>query len=143
MSDETPDKPKIIVDEDWKSQVEAEKKSAKKTEQQPPATGEAPRVTELPPASFPMLVQMLFMQAMVALGQVGPPDQEEVVVELDVAKHLIDLLAVLEEKTKGNLSQEDEAVLTRVLHELRLLFVAVKQHAKPRPAEKASGIVTE
>ena len=141
MSDEKPEKPKIIVDEDWKSQVQAEKQSAEHATT--PDAEAPPNLADMPPASFEGLMSMLAAQAIAALGQGAAPDQEQVVVDLGYAKHMIDLLAMLEEKTKGNLSQEESAMLSHLLHELRLMFVAVKQHAKPMPPEPGSSIVTE
>jgi hypothetical protein len=127
---------KIHVDEDWKSQVQAEKEALQHDEHgQPTAEGTG---QQIPDASFPMLVTTLATQATVALGQMGPPDAEEVPVDLEMAKHLIDTLAVLEEKTKGNLAPEESAMLTSVLHQLRMLYVAVKEQAKPATKKESS-----
>jgi hypothetical protein len=140
MSEETPDKPKIIVDEDWKSQVQAEKETAK---HQPQAAGESAQAFPLPEASFTQLVTLLATQAAAALGQGAPPDQEEIVVDLGVAQHMIDLLGMLEEKTKGNLSEQESDMLAQVLHSLRMLYVAYKKHAENQPPEETSPIITE
>lgn len=138
---DTPDSPKpeseprsrIIVDEDWKSQVEAEREAAAK--QPPPSSAHRPAEGELPlpEASFSVLATTLATQAMMALGQGAAPDQPEVTVNLPFAKHCIDTLAVLEEKTKGNLTSEEEQLLAHFLYELRLLFVAVQQHVAQQP----------
>ena len=65
-------------------------------------------------------------QALAELGQI-PDASGKATVRLDLAKHVIDTLAVLEEKTRGNLTQEEEVMLTQLLHELRMTFVAVRQ----------------
>ena len=52
-----------------------------------------------------------------------PANQGEVQVDLDMAKHNVDMLGVIEEKTKGNLSDEEEKALSVALHEVRMLYV--------------------
>ena len=140
MSEEKPDKPKIIVDEDWKSQVQAEKESSK---HEPDAEGESAHTIPLPEASFTQLVTLLATQAAAALGQGAPPDQEEIMVDLGVAKHLIDLLGMLEEKTKGNLDQRETEMVAQVLHSLRMLYVTYKKQVEKQPPEETSPIITE
>jgi hypothetical protein len=54
------------------------------------------------------------------------PDGEAVERDLDAAKHLIDTLAVLERKTRGNLTDEEAKLLTTVLYELRLRYVEAR-----------------
>ena len=78
----------------------------------------------IPPASFSTLVQMLATQAMAALGKVPLPGQTEMKSDLAVAKHFIDLLGVLEEKTQGQLTVEEAGLLGAVAHELRIVYVA-------------------
>ena len=133
MSDEADkdqEKPKIIVDDDWKSQVQAEKEALKdkddekedQDEGEQKQSEEAP--LELPPATFPILVTTFATQAMAALGQLPDPIEGKPVVRKELAKFQIDMLGVLEEKTKGNLSSEESSMLTDVLHQLRMAFVA-------------------
>jgi hypothetical protein len=133
-------KPKLIIDEDWKTQVQREKETLKKetSASQPegaastaagqssqPAAGSA---GQLPPATFPLLVTMLSTQALAALGLLHDPSQGAPQPDHELAKHSIDLLAMLEEKTKGNLSTEESSLLAQTLHELRMLFVRLKTH---------------
>jgi hypothetical protein len=148
--------PKIIIDDDWKTQVQAEKEalrqkggsrpqpeqpqepaptqpareSAQPTREPAEPTRESAQAgipSQLPPASFPLLVTTLATQAMAALGQLPDPIENQPVVRLELAKHYIDTLAVLEEKTKGNLSGDEFAMLEQVLHELRMGFIAVSK----------------
>ena len=77
----------------------------------------------LPPASFETLVLSLGMQAQFELGFGGQADQEPP--NLDVARHSIDMLSVLQEKTKGNLSMEESRLLENTLTELRFRYVQV------------------
>ena len=136
MSDQ-PAKPKIIVDDNWKERVQAEKEALQQEsqDQQSQSTTEAeasttdPPVHDVPPASFPLLVTTLATQALAAMGQIPDPEQKEPIVRLDVARHHIDTINILEEKTKGNLTPEETAMMSNVLHELRMLFVNVQGHA--------------
>ncbi len=73
---------------------------------------------------------MLSSQAMVSMGILNIPGQPTQEVNLTVAQYLISSLEVIEEKTKGNLTDEETAMLERVLHELRMSFVAVKEMKK-------------
>jgi hypothetical protein len=83
----------------------------------------------LPPASFLTLVQMFSMQAIVAMGFIPDPQTGQVTTNLELARHFIDLLGVLEEKTKGRLSSEEEQFLTASLHELRMGFVELTRNS--------------
>ena len=131
MSEEKPAKPKLIVDEDWKSQVQAEKEAAKAPEAAakpaPPPADQKKTAPQLPPASFPSLVTLLATQAMAALGQVPDASGKPSPPQLELARHFIDTLAMLEEKTKGNLTNEESAMLSAILHDLRMVFVEVKK----------------
>lgn len=124
MSDEPQQKPKIIVDDDWKERVQAEKEAALENpaEESPPSDAEA--AGGIPPASFPMLLSSLATQALLGLGQIPDPQTGKPVIRPDLAKHHIDMMAVIQEKTAGNLSDEEEKMLTGTLHELRMMYVA-------------------
>ena len=142
--DQAPDEPKIIVDDDWKQQAQAEKEKLAeqaKTDETPPAesqpqpaNGQAPdqdaegQERQLPPASFSTLVSSLATQAMMALGGFRDPDSEKVMVDLDLAKHHIDTLKVLDEKTKGNLNEEEKKLMEEASYQVQMLFVQVVQH---------------
>lgn len=82
---------------------------------------------KLPPPSFTMLVQMLATQAMAAMGKVPIPGQEAMPPNYEAAKHFIDLLSILEEKTKGNITSDEVGLLAAVTHELRLTYVNEKK----------------
>ena len=128
MQDENTENPKIIVDEDWKSQVEREKNQAaqppaENVPNEPTESSVAHDESELPDANFPMLVTMLATQALVALGQLPGGEGESPKVQKPVAKHFIDLLGVLETKTAGNLQPEEAKMLREILHNLRMTFV--------------------
>ena len=121
MSD-TPDaQPEIQIDDDWKAQAQADK--AKLAEQE--AAAPQQERPALPPADFKGLVGVLASQAIMGLGAMPDPQGRGVMIDLDGAKFAIDLLAVLEEKTKGNLEEDEDTELGAVLAELRARFVQV------------------
>ncbi|MEX2302737.1 MAG: DUF1844 domain-containing protein [Bryobacterales bacterium] len=86
----------------------------------------------VPPASIELLVLSLAMQAQMELG-LGEP-QEGHVPNLDIARHTIDLLAILQQKTKGNLTLDEQRLLENTLTELRYRYVqaleTINQRAK-------------
>jgi len=130
MTENNEEKPKIIVDDDWKAQAQAEKEKladeVEKGPAEPPgAAGQRPR--ELPPANFATLVGSLVTQILFALGGVEDPKTKRRYVDLALAKHHVDMLAVLEEKTKGNLTDDETKLLDRALYETRMQYVQVAQ----------------
>ena len=122
MSDETS---KIIVDDDWKSKVENEKQLATDVTPSDLPVNDAPLAVP-PDASFETLVSMLFTQGMAALGQVLGENNQPMPINKPFAKHFIDTIEMLGEKAKGNLSEQESAMLSEVLHALRMTFVSVK-----------------
>lgn len=143
MADEGP---KIIIDSDWKAQARAEKERLVATEKPkaaPPPGAAAPspgagqpsvpapaaesrgQVPELPEANFEELVRMVATQALLYMGAFPDPETGRAMVSLELAKLNVDLLAVLEEKTKGNLTEQESRILTGTLYELRMQYVEV------------------
>jgi hypothetical protein len=127
---------KIIIDEDWKSQVAAEKEVAKAS---PAASGtgasERPSPSDYPEASFDLLVSTFVTEAMVALGQFPHPGTGAMAADLAHAKFAIDMVAIIAEKTKGNLSAAEENGLEGILHQLRMGYLAATTGAKTQAAE--------
>lgn len=125
------DEKKIIIDEDWKSQVEAEKEAAKKAGSASPAT--APSGTEqeeagladmpMPSASFEMLLTTLATEALVSMGQIPHPTTDKLHFHRHQAKYLIDTIDMLKEKTRGNLSTDEQTLVDDILHQLKIVFV--------------------
>lgn len=136
MSEETGsgEEPKIIVDDDWKSQVEKEKEELKASTDAP--EGEAEEQA-LPPASFMVLMSTLATQAMAAMGLIPDPMTGQPSVNLPMAKHFIDLLGMLQEKTQGNLTEEEANHLRDGLHQLRMIFVSSEQSTAGSEGEAA------
>jgi hypothetical protein len=81
----------------------------------------------LPPPSFEFLVFSLKMQAEMRLGLLGFGEEKEETPDLPSARHAIDLLAMLSEKTRGNLSLEEQRLIENALTELRFRFVQVSE----------------
>lgn len=129
MSD--PQGPKIIVDSDWKSQAQAEKERLAAAERAKPPAAATPGLgadPDAPPqANIEELVRSLAMQALMYLGAFPDPETGRRMVGLEAAKFNIDLLSMLEQKTKGNLTPEESQMLTEMLHELRMRFVEISQ----------------
>jgi len=99
-------------------------------------TNEAPRFT-MPPASFAFLVLSLRAQCESSLGLMNFDPEEKQEPDLDMARHAIDLLAILLEKTKGNLALEETRLLENSLTELRFRFVQVSDDVAKAAAQKA------
>ncbi|WP_425615924.1 DUF1844 domain-containing protein [Anatilimnocola sp. NA78] len=81
---------------------------------------------QIPPASFIVLVQTLATQASVALGVISDPRTNKPEVNLDLAKHFIDTLALLEGKTKGNLTSDEASLLSAATSQLQMAYVTLK-----------------
>ncbi len=117
---------KIITDDDWKQQAKKEKEKLvdkDKAEAAPEASPDGQAAQTLPPADMTALINMLAVQAMYYLGALPGPDGQKAEVNLDLSKYHIDLLSVMDEKTKGNLSEEENNMLSTALHEIRMLYV--------------------
>ena len=118
---------KIVTDEDWKQQARREKeKLADKEKAQAAAPPQQP-TGPLPGANFLTVVNSLVLQTMYCLGRIAGPNDEEPNVNLDLAKHHIGMIEILEEKTKGNLTEDENKALAMAMHEVRMAFVAAAQ----------------
>ena len=85
--------------------------------------GEGDTGARTPPATFEFLVQTLFTQALMALGRVPNPITQKMHKNLDSARHFIDMLAMLEKKTAGNLSADEGRLLEEIQHQLRMMYM--------------------
>ncbi|BBO32205.1 DUF1844 domain-containing protein [Lacipirellula parvula] len=126
------DAKKIIIDEDWKSQVAAEKEAAKHPGAGAEGVGDemSAHDGELPEASFELLISTFVTEAMVALGQFPHPGTGEIAADPGHAKFAIDMIGVIADKTKGNLNPMEEQGLQDLLHQLRMTYVAATQGVK-------------
>lgn len=110
MSDEAKKK----VDEEWKTQVEKEKRQAQADN----------RPYREP--TFTIFLSSISMQAMIALGKLENPITGKIEKNMEQAKFLIDTLDILKNKTKGNLTVEEEKLLDESLFNLRMAYVEEK-----------------
>lgn len=126
----------VVSDEDWKSAVKAEdaKRDAEwsATHQEQPTTGAGAAPEGWPAASIGLMIEMFATQALVALGLGAFPDQQPQT-DLNLARHFIDLLGVLEDKTKGNLTTAEAQMLEHALHDLRMAFVEQSRRSASPP----------
>lgn len=117
------------VDESWKEQAEREKRVADAASPQSAPAAEQPTAAapeggeELLQARLDLFIQGLAMEALIGLGDMPHPTTRKQAVNLPHAKYLIDLLGVLEEKTKGNLSVDEERLFKDLLYQLRMRYL--------------------
>ncbi len=81
----------------------------------------------LPIVDFASFILSLYSSGMVQLGKLEDPSGTSKTVDLILARHTIDMMAMLEEKTKGNLTEEEQNLLKTLLREIRLAFVEAKK----------------
>jgi hypothetical protein len=86
-----------------------------------------PQSPQLPEASFLALIDMFAAEAAMNLGMAQTPDGNRTPVDLEAARHWIDMLGMLEAKTRGNLNEEEASVLENVLAYLRMQFVGASR----------------
>lgn len=89
----------------------------------------------LPPASFEFLIFSLRAQAEMQLGLMGFGEEEKPQPDLVMARHTIDMMVVLQQKTKGNLTIEEQRMLDNSITELRFRFVQVSEETQQPKAE--------
>jgi hypothetical protein len=91
----------------------------------------------LPPASFAFIVLSLRAQTEMQLGLMSFDPDEKPEADLRLARHTIDTMAVLQEKTKGNLTLEEQRLLENSITELRFRFVQVSEDMSKATSQKA------
>ena len=148
------EKPGLHIDLDWKKQAQEEKRRLEEEEKRraeeraassaaaPAPAGVVPSAAmtpasaapgaqttrtpggrTLPEAGIPTVAQSLVTQALYYLGDAAARGNEAS--NMDMAKHLIDTLGILEEKTQGRLTPDEQVVLDTALYEARMRFIAV------------------
>jgi len=89
------------------------------------ANGSAPKST-LPRIDFSSFILSLYSSGLVQLGTVEDPSTGKKIKDLEMAKHTIDMIAMLQEKTSGNLTGDEDNLLKALLSELRMAYVEAK-----------------
>ena len=107
------DENKKNIDEQWKETVEKEKEALKNEKEFIPPTPD-----------FNFFITTLSLQASIALGQIPNPASNKTEEDLSQAKFLIDTLGMLQEKTKGNLTNDESSFLENLLYELRMAYLS-------------------
>jgi hypothetical protein len=148
------EKPSLHIDTDWKRQAQEEKKKLAEQERAAaaaapaggagveaaggagsaggagPAAGRAGAgasargAREMPPPTFGSLVQSIVTQVLYYLGDLASRGGQPML-DLDMAKHHVDTLAMLEQKTQGNLDEAEKKMLDAALYETRMRYVSV------------------
>ena len=102
-----------------------------------------PPPVALGPVDFSTHILSLASSALIALGRMPAPDGVQQPLDLETAKHLIDVLAMLREKTNGNLHEKEAKLLEGLLADLRMQYVtmvrATEEKLKAQAAKKFSG----
>jgi len=116
------------VDESWKERVEQEKQQDPGGPEKPSSpitpTPEAESAQGQVAARFDLFVSSLAMEALIALGEVPHPVTRKQAVNLNQARYLIDILGLLEEKTRGNLTVDEDRLVKDTLYQLRMRYLA-------------------
>jgi len=100
------------IDEPWKEKIFKEKEGLRKEEK-----------TATPEVDFSFFITTLGMQVTIALGDTPNPATNKKETDLNQAKFLINILEILKEKTKGNLTEEESTLLENILYELRMRYI--------------------
>jgi hypothetical protein len=86
----------------------------------------------LPSIDFATFIVSLSHSALLHLGDAPHPETNAIEANVALARQTIDLLGLLEEKTKGNLTGDEERLLTQVLFDLRMRFVETQKKSVPK-----------
>ena len=123
----------IIKDKRTFSQETAEKSTAEKSTEEPQKTEEEigkeqeaaaeEEETQLPEVNFATFIFSLSSSALLHFGEIPEPTSGTKKKNLPMAKHAIDILGMLEEKTKGNLTPDEEQLFKSILYDLRMRYV--------------------
>jgi len=109
--------------ETGEARADVTEEAARSSATPPPPVAEAPRADE--PVNFSTFVLGLSTQALLHLGEIPDPVSNTTQRDLGAAKHVIDILALLRDKTRSNLEPDEEALLDSMLYDLRMRYVEV------------------
>lgn len=121
--------PEIHVDEDWKEQAKREKDldaraaAAAAEEKQEAQPGGGRPGEPLPEPSLTHLIMSFATQAFFGLGEAVNPISNKKEIDLEWAKFNIDMLQMLEDKTRNNTTPEEKNLLVQILYDLRMRYV--------------------
>lgn len=115
------------MSEDKEFKVTDKRGQEKEVEEKEPQVKDQEEVKQFPEVNFINLAASLGTSCMMHLGLIENPNTKSKDVNIEMAQHEIDLLTMLETKTKGNLDKQEEEFMTQLLYELRMHFVQVKK----------------
>ncbi len=127
---------RVHVDEGWKKQVAEERERLREREQQ--VRAEQPERTQMPEPTIQVFMAGLYTQTLMAMGALENPLTGEKTTDLPEAEYLIDTIAMLRDKTRGNLSEEEESYVEGLLYDLRMRYVNVADRSAETEPEKAT-----
>lgn len=109
------------------------------------ADNDFPRDYPIPPANFTFLIESILMQTQIQLGLLdfGEKDEKPSEPNLPLARHSIDMLSMIQEKTRGNLTIEEQRLIENGLTELRFRFVQISDEVKKRSQPETATISEE
>jgi Domain of unknown function (DUF1844) len=99
---------------------------------------EGASAADLETVTFASVVMGLSAQALMHLGEIADASGTTPARDLDAAQHLIDILAVLQAKTAGNLSEDEAGLLEAMLYDLRIRYVTIAKHPGDDPGKETS-----
>ncbi|UCC66723.1 MAG: DUF1844 domain-containing protein [Deltaproteobacteria bacterium] len=116
-----------VIDKRFSTQEEVQKEEVKEEkkpqEKRQERKEEAEKPPPLPEATFSTFIYSLSTSALIHLGEIPEPTTQKMAKNIPLAKQTIDILGFLQEKTKGNLTQEEEHLLNSILYDLRMRYV--------------------
>ena len=118
------------TDKEKEEKVKAQETTKQESKEAGPTdekSGENEAQTCLPEINFPTFIMSLNASAFVNLGILDNPVTGKKEINLALAKQTIDILCMLEEKTRGNLSKDEESMLKNILYDLRIIYVKEKK----------------
>jgi hypothetical protein len=107
-----------------REEIDAAPKSETKSNERDEGPGDE---TLLPEVNFPTFIMSLNASALVHLGIIEDPATGQSTKNLPIAKQTIDIISMLEKKTRGNLSKDEEEIIKNILYDLRLAYVRERE----------------
>jgi hypothetical protein len=115
----------VVKDRRFTAKKEGEESPQPKMEkrEESPREEKPEQDASLPEITFPSLLLSLSTSALIQLGEIQDPVSKQTLKNLPLAKQTIDLIGMLKEKTKGNLTSDEEKLMENMLYELKLWYV--------------------
>ncbi len=122
------------TEEDSSSPTAAEPPKTETPSHEKSATSTSEPQNPGPPVTFSSFVFSLGTSALMLMGESLDPTQESIPVNIPQAKEIVDILSMLEEKTKGNLSSDEASVIGDMLYTLRMKYVGLTSSTPQSPS---------